>query len=95
VTRPEVKLAKADAQKVRVILNEDWQPIPGVPEDEWDSYLWPVLGLLKRGAPREEVKSYLRRTAEETIGMPLAEPSLERVVDKLIALGLENKTPPA
>ena len=95
MTRTELKLARADAQKVRAILNEDWQPIPGVPDDEWDSYVWPVVGLLKRGAPREELKSYLRRTAGETIGMPVAELDLDRAVDKLFALGLENKTPPA
>ena len=93
--RPQLKRAKADAQRVRAILNEDWQPIPGVPEDEWDSYVWPVLALLYRDAGQEDVKLYLRQTADETVGAPVPESELEKAASKLIALNLGKKSPPA
>jgi hypothetical protein len=88
VSRPELKRARADAGKVRAILKEDWQPIPGVPDDEWDSYVWPVLGLLQRKASREDVAAYLRRTADETVGVPVPASALDKAVDRLMALGI-------
>lgn len=52
---------KAVPAAVRLILHRDWDPIGcGVPEDEYDSCVWPVYALLVRGAPRGEVTSYLR-----------------------------------
>lgn len=88
MSRPELKQAKAGAAMVRAILNNDWQPIPGVPEDEWDSYVWPVLALLQRSAPRAEVETYLRWAADVNIGCPVPEPDLARVLDKLMALSI-------
>jgi hypothetical protein len=86
--RAEARKAKATFEEVRTILNKDWQPIPGVPEDEWDSYVWPVVGLLQRKAKRQEVEAYLRRTAEKTIGMPVPDERLASVVGKLMALNV-------
>lgn len=84
---------KADAAAVRRILHQDWDPIGcGVPEDEYDSYLWPVLRLLQEGAPREEVADYLRRTADETIGCPVPAERLAIVLDKLMTLEIARRT---
>ena len=54
MSRPELQRAKADFEQVRAILHDEWDPIGcGVPEDEYDSYAWPVLALLQRGAQRD------------------------------------------
>ncbi len=74
-------------EQVQEILHADWDPIGcGVPLDEYDSYVWPVLKLLTANATREEIASYLRHTANETIGCPVPEDRLMRVVDRLIGL---------
>lgn len=78
---------KAETAAVRAILHGVWDPIGcGVPEDEYDSYLWPVLGLLKRKAPRDEVRAYLRWAADEAMSSPVPEERLERVLDMLLAV---------
>jgi hypothetical protein len=87
---------KAEAAAIRKILHQDWDPIGcGVPEDEYDSYIWPVYALLIRNAGPDEVTAYLRWAADVNMTSPIPEPRLAIVVDKLMALGLENKAPPA
>lgn len=78
--------ARTSFQQVQAILHRDWDPIGGVPLDEYDSYAWPVLKLLMRDAPREEIAAYLRGVADRTIGCPVPEERLARVVERLIAL---------
>ena len=87
---------RSDAAAIRKILHQDWDPIGcGVPEDEYDSYLWPVLGLLQEGAPREEVADYLRNTARDAMSSSVPEARLVVVQDKFMALAIRNeKTPP-
>lgn len=77
----------ADFRGVRKILWEDWDPIGcGVPADEYDDYVGPVLRLLIEKAPPERLAAYLRETAAETIGCPVGEEKLAQVVAKLTAL---------
>lgn len=78
---------KAEAAAIRKILHQDWDPIGcGVPEDEYDSYLWPVLRLLQDGAAREEIADYLRTAAREAMTCTVPEQRLSLVLDKLMAL---------
>lgn len=87
---------KAEAAAIRKILHQDWDLIGcGVPEDEYDSYVWPVYALLIRSAGRDDVTAYLRWVADVNMTSPVPEPRLTMVVGKLMALGLEDKTPPA
>lgn len=87
---------KAEATAIRKILHQDWDPIGcGVPEDEYDSYVWPVYDRLIHGAAADEVKAYLRWAADVNMTCPVPEARLSAVVDKLLGLGLENKAPPA
>lgn len=80
---------KAEARAINTILWRDWDPIGcGVPEDEYESCVGPVYRLLIDGAPRERVAAYLRETAAEAIGLGVPEERLNRVVDKLMALGM-------
>lgn len=80
---------ESSASAVRTILHRDWDPIGcGVPEDEYDSYLWPVLKLLQDGAPRAAIEDYLRTAARDSMSCTVPEKRLTVVVDKLLALRL-------
>jgi hypothetical protein len=80
---------KAETKAINTILWKDWDPIGcGVPEDEYESYVWPVYKLLIDGAPRADVTAYLRWAADENITCPVPENRLVAVVDKLMALGV-------
>jgi len=82
---------KAESRAINTILWRDWDPIGcGVPEDEYESYVWPVYQLLLDGAPREDVADYLRWVADEHITCPVPENRLQAVVDKLLALGVKQ-----
>jgi len=81
---------KAETRAINTILWQDWDPIGcGVPEDEYESYVWPVYQLLLDGAPREAVANYLRETADQVITVSVPENRLQLVVDKLMALGVK------
>ena len=78
--------AKTGFEQVRAILHGEWDPIGcGVPEDEYDSYVWPTLKLLMANAPRAEVEGYLREAAK---GMACSVPDkrLNSVLDHLFEL---------
>jgi hypothetical protein len=84
--------ARADGAKVRVILHGEWDPIgAGVPEDEYDSYVWPVLVLLMRRAERAEVEEYLRWAADVEMKAPVPEDRLASVLDRLMALDVDHR----
>ena len=83
--------ARADGAKVRAILHGEWDPIgAGVPEDEYDSYVWPVLVLLMRRAERGEVEEYLRWAADVEMKVAVPEDRLARVLDALMALEVDR-----
>ncbi len=87
MSRPELAQAKAAFDRVRAILHGEWDPIGcGVPEDEYDSYAWPVLALLKRNADRAEVEAYLCWAANEAMQCPVPAKRLACVLDHLMAL---------
>lgn len=74
-------------EQVQAILHADWDPIGcGVPLDEYDSYVWPVLKLLMAKAGRDEIATCLREAADVAMRSPVPEDRLARVVDKLVAL---------
>ncbi len=80
---------KAEARAINAILWRDWDPIGcGVPEDEYESYVWPVYKLLIEGKPRAEIEAYLRWAADENITVSVPEERLRGVVDKLLELRL-------
>ena len=58
----------------------------GAPLDEYDSYCWPVLALLRRKAPRAELETYLRWAADEQMRSPVPAERLAAVLGKLMRL---------
>ena len=82
---------KAETRAINTILWRDWDPIGcGVPEDEYESYVWPVYKLLIDGESREKVADYLRWVADAYITVSVSEDRLQVVVDKLMGLRLAN-----
>ncbi|MBL8542173.1 MAG: hypothetical protein JNJ63_00050 [Hyphomonadaceae bacterium] len=82
---------KAETRAINQILWRDWDPIGcGVPEDEYESYVWPVYKLLIDGAPPQAIEGYLRWVAETQIEIEPPEERVALVVDKLLALKLAN-----
>ena len=80
-----------DFRSIRKILWEDWDPIGcGVPKDEYDDYVGPVLRLLVKNEPALDVANYLRATAAETIACPVSEEKIAAAVGKLMALRREQ-----
>lgn len=79
---------KAESRAINTILWEDWDPIGGVPEDEYESCVWPIYKLLIDGAPGEEIAEELRYIADTYITISVPEERLQTVVDKLMALRL-------
>ncbi|MBK8544060.1 MAG: hypothetical protein IPL62_11195 [Caulobacteraceae bacterium] len=80
-----------DFRSIRKILWEDWDPIGcGVPKDEYDDYVGPVLRLLVENKPALDVANYLRATAAETIACPVSEEKIAAAVGKLMALRREQ-----
>jgi len=84
---PDRRVVQTSFGQVQAILHRDWDPIGcGVPLDEYDSYAWPVLKLLRDAAPRAEIESYLRTVAVEAMSSPVPEERLQAVVNSLLAL---------
>ncbi len=80
---------KAEARAINTILWKDWDPIgAGVPEDEYESYVWPIYKLLIEGGSRDKLEAYLRWAADEHMKAPVPEDRLQTVLDKLLALRL-------
>ena len=81
--------AKADAKAINAILWQDWDPIGcGAPDDEYESYVWPLYKLMIEGATAADIAAHLRTVASEQIGVSVPEARLQIVVDKLLALRL-------
>lgn len=84
--------AKAETRAINQILWRDWDPIGcGVPEDEYEAYVWPVYKLLIDRKPRAEIEAYLRWAADEAISVSIADEKLQHVVDKLLLLPIAPK----
>jgi len=49
---------------VRRVLSEVWNPVgaAGLPEDEYDAYVWPLVRLLREQAADDTILAHLRET---------------------------------
>ena len=58
--------------RVQAVLRWAWDPIGlcGVlPADEYDSYAFPVLGMLERGVGDQEIADYLTSVERDRMGL--------------------------
>ena len=56
-------------RRIRDVLNTDWDPIGGCPEDEYDRYVEEIGVMLRNSVSDEELGAYLRRAETEYMGL--------------------------
>jgi hypothetical protein len=84
----ETRAAKIQ-DSIRQILYHDWNPIavPGLPEDEYDSYIAPVYRILAGSRSEQALIECLFRLESDDIGMPCDSPErLRPVARRLLEL---------
>jgi hypothetical protein len=103
ISFPRVKKARLDWAKqyhdsIRHILLYEWDPIGvgDVPEaqDEYDSYIGQIHGLLIRREPRQSLFDFLWWAVTENMGLSGNRQHTEEIVEKLFQLreNLEHQT---
>ena len=77
-------------EAIRVILLQDWDPIgvSHIPEaqDEYDSYVNEVYGLLIRREPRHRLVDFLWWVETQHMGLRGSRQRTEQVADRLLRL---------
>jgi hypothetical protein len=76
-------------EHVRRILLAQWDPLTVAhdpdAQDEYDSYTYPIVGLLMAHTPRQALVDHLIDIARNQLGVCCTEQRTEAVVDALIA----------
>jgi hypothetical protein len=85
--------AKSQQDAIRQVLLRDWDPI-GVSElpqaqDEYDSYISQIYGMLIRREPRHNLVDFLWWVETEHMGLYGNRQRTERVADLLLQLAQE------
>ena len=77
---------------VHEVLWRDWDPIGFYdwgPDDEYDSYVWPVIGKVMSGESAEQIAAYLDWASDEHMGCPQDPGRNLEIARRLAALKLE------
>jgi hypothetical protein len=93
MTRPPRVDLRDDFAAVREVLYRDWNPLGagGLPVDEYDDYVWPLVGLLRTGAGGDVLVERLRQLEVKWFGRNGDEAQLALVANKLLMLGIGAK----
>ena len=80
-------------EAVRAVAFQEWNPVgtDDLPEDEYDSYVWQIVGLLREGATRDEVAGHLAAIERTWFDRHVDSVGLLSVADAFIALGIGDK----
>ena len=86
---------KQDFFAVREVLGTIWNPVgvSGLPDDEYDAYVWPIVRLLLEGADESGLARHLHETEHRYFGRDTSETKLKPVTKALLLLGIEKETP--
>ena len=77
------------ARAINMVLWRDWDPIGGVPESEYEDYVWPIYRLLAAGAERNLVGAFLLYVATDKLGLTkIDEARLDLALDNLMAIAI-------
>ncbi len=74
---------------VHRILWREWDPIGMYdwgPNDEYDGYVWPVIGKIMQGESPEQIASYLGWATDEQMQCPLPPGRNLEIARKLVTL---------
>lgn len=78
---------RAWRSRLRDILNRDWDPIGGCPDDEYDSYLGKVAAMLRENASDDELVAYFKWAEIEHMSLGSEEQfNRERILSVIAAL---------
>jgi hypothetical protein len=87
------KLYKRYHQAVKGVLLREWDPIGvgrlGGPEDEYDSYVPVVCGLLMTRRTKREIFDYLWTLETQHMGMPGNRLATEHLAERLLRIPQE------
>jgi hypothetical protein len=74
---------------VHDILWREWDPI-GVnefgPDDEYDGYVWPIIGKVMKGETADQVADYLDWAVGDHMGLSVVRDQSLAIARKLVAL---------
>jgi hypothetical protein len=77
--------------RIRDVLNQQWDPIGGCPPDEYDSYIDPIAGMLRDNATDDAIMRYLEWAVSVNMGLGrFAAANARDVIKSLRALGPPN-----
>ena len=84
------KQVKQISKAIKKILLTYWDPI-GIyksgPDDEYDSYIWPIFKLLRNGAGITEIADYLYSLEKDIVGsFPENKEQIVLAAEKLASL---------
>lgn len=79
-------------EAVRAVLNQDWNPIgvDGLPVDEYDAYVWPIVRLLRGGADQAALVKHLQKIEQTWFDSAVRPAQLAAVAAALLALGYKE-----
>ena len=60
---------RAWTRKIRGILNQEWEPIGGCPDDEYETYAVMIAAMLLQDASDDAIMEYLEWAAVENMGL--------------------------
>jgi hypothetical protein len=56
-------------RQINDVLNREWDPIGGCPEDEYEAYAGKIAALIRDAASDEKLMSYLEWAEVENMGL--------------------------
>ncbi len=84
------KRAKRYYEPVRGVLLREWEPIGIVEEfhaqDEYDRYVYKIVGMVIRHEPRERLVDHLWRIETEIMGLTGVRSRTEKIADRLVGV---------
>ena len=78
--KKETKLQWAE---LRTMLNE-WDPIGGCPEDEYDCFIGPIIKILQKDQGKGELTNFLISHLEEHMGLQAKHHKPDEFAEKLL-----------
>ncbi|WP_395646514.1 hypothetical protein [Terricaulis sp.] len=95
MSRPVRAALKRDFEAVREVLRTVWNPVgaEGLPEDEYDDYVWPIVALLRRGADTDALMRHFAEVEAIYFGSTTSGDKRRSAVAALLALGSEAEGP--
>lgn len=94
--RPEImttakKAIRVLQKQVQDILNREWDPIGGCPDDEYETYAGKVAAMVLQGAGDDDILRYMEWAEVENMGFAQFQSDRARkAIAAIRALGLAN-----